>query len=784
MNNSSKVVAFAPKASAVGQPTLGKQLKVITTGHLQKLFQQMFDHLDDFLFDRADKGAANGDQNVYFEAMRHLRLKKQSMQDVFLAKFATGFNDAVKGAEKAPALNAFTKDALDNLLLVNDDELEESLAVSNMIAKARNLHKEQLFALEQRCKEIFSDTREITADNLPIGPGVICNAFKGAVKILDVEVKVKLIAYKLLDRYLVQELGACYYELNKLLAEAGVLPTIRLHIPHASPGAARARHPGSTAPMNANLPAASYAPAGYSSQPGAMPMEMFGTLQHLLMTQRAMSEHAPGAFNPRASSNGGAVQNAGAYDTPTVLLALSALQNQSTTELSELKGKDEIASYLKNTIVSHLSANNPQGTKNINQTDADTIDIVTMLFDFILDDKSLPDAFKALIARLQIPVLKIAIVDKTFFSKKNHPVRRLLNELARAGIGWNEARDSYEDPLYLKVAAIVNTLLTEFTDDPSLIVDLLNDFDAFIEAEKSQRRIAAQRLASAKETVAHEIEKRIGETELPFSIRSFMTTAWKDVLTLIHTRDGNEGVAWKAALQLADDLVWSVQPKLIDKQRTRLIQVIPKILNGLQDGLMLIAYPRQDKERLLRELERLHLASLKGDQGRTNTATAPAENSSHTTAASPQPKNTIDQLIDDLSSVPTLMEDIVLQEPSSTQATEEAPGFDEYTDFISGLKVGVWVEFLQENLKTVRGKLAWKSEVLGEYTFVDRMYKVVADKSTQELAADFRNMRASVVEEVPLLDRALDAVVKGLKRYSGGSANKVEKMEITELHTL
>ena len=540
MNNSSKVVAFAAKASGASQTSmLGKQLKVTTTEHLQKLFQQMFDHLDDFLFDRVDKGASHADQNIYFEAMRHLRLKKQSMHDVFLAKFATGFNDALKAAEKIPALNAFTKDALDNLLLVNDDELEESLAVSNMVAKARSLHKEPLFALEQRCKVIFNGTREITSDNLPVGPGAICHAFKDAVKTLDVEVKVKLIAYKLLDRYLVQELGACYYELNKLLAEAGVLPTIRLHIPYAPSNGPRTQPAGPTQ-THAHMPA-SYAPAGYAAQPGAMPAEMFGTLQHLLLAQRNLSSHTPeGFFDPRAAHHGGGAQTAGTYDTPTVLVALSALQNEPNTDLSELKDKDEIASYLKDTIISHLSAKNPQGAKGINQADTDTIDIVTMLFDFILDDKTLPDAFKALIARLQIPVLKIAIVDKTFFSKKNHPVRRLLNELARAGIGWSEARDGYEDALYVKVAAIVNTVLTEFTHDASLIVDLLNDFDAFIEAEKSQRQLAAQRLASAKETVAHEIEKRIGETELPFSIRSFMTTAWKDVLTLIYTRDGND----------------------------------------------------------------------------------------------------------------------------------------------------------------------------------------------------------------------------------------------------
>ena len=309
MNNSSKVVAFAAKASGASQtPTLGKQLKVTTTEHLQKLFQQMFDHLDDFLFDRVDKDASHTDQNIYFEAMRHLRLKKQAMQDVFLAKFTTGFNDTLKAAEKAPTLNAFTKDALDNLLLVNDDELEESLAVSNMVAKARSLHKEQLFALEQRCKLIFHGIREITTDNLPVGPGVICNAFKDSVKILDVEIKVKLIAYKLLDRYLVQELGACYYQLNKLLAEAGVLPTIRLHIPHTPSTSPRTRPAGPTQ-TPANMPA-SNAPSGYTSHPGAMSAEMFGTLQHLLLAQRNMSAPTPGNSFTASHHGGGQVLHA------------------------------------------------------------------------------------------------------------------------------------------------------------------------------------------------------------------------------------------------------------------------------------------------------------------------------------------------------------------------------------------------------------------------------------------------------------------------------------------
>lgn len=758
MSNGSKVVAFAAKGTVDGAISTARanglvnQLRNKAAEQLKQLFQSMFDHLDDFLFDMADKSSgAKGDQNTYFDAMRHVRLKKEAMRDVFIAKFVNGYNDTGKKDDKRDPGSLFGAGSLDGLLLVNDEELEESLAISNVVTKARSHHKESLFALEQRFAALLDDRAIITGEAHPVGPKTICDAFKGAVKTLEADFKVKLIVYKLFDRYLINELGNCYFELNKMFMDAGILPAIRVRAPTHAPSA---RSTGGTAQAT-GAPSSGMAQGNSAPMPGGA-VEMFNSLQQMLMLQRGGTGHA-------TSTAGGVSGNVSvAYDTPTVLVALSALQHAPNEKLGELKGTDQISAWLKSNIVGHLSTKVPGSAKDINQADADTIDIVTMLFDFILDDKTLPDAFKALIARLQIPVLKVGIIDKTFFSKKTHPARRLLNELARAGIGWNISGDQQADPLYNKVSEIVNRVLNEFSNDVRLFTALADDFSAYIETEMAQRKVAAERLAAAKESVATEIEKRISETELPFSIRGFFTTAWKDVLTVIHTRDGNHGVAWQAALQLADDLVWSVQRKIDAKQKQRLVQMIPKILNGLQDGLTLISYPRPDKERLFRELENLHIASLKGETAsRTSTPATPA-------------KTPIDQLIDDISTVPTLLEEIVLEEPAQYEyEPERAAGYDEHTDLVTQLTLGTWVEFVTAENQVVRGKLAWKSEVLGEYTFVDRTYKVVADKSLQELAADFRNLRASVVADVPLLDRALDAVVTGLKRMTTREAATV-----------
>ena len=98
--------------------------------------------------------------------------------------------------------------------------------------------------------------------------------------------------------------------------------------------------------------------------------------------------------------------------------------------------------------MSELSKNSDTA-KAIDRAESDAIDIVSMLFDFILGDKTLPDRLKALIARLQIPMVKVAILDDSFFSKNAHPARQLLNELAYAASGADEdsGSNSANDPM-------------------------------------------------------------------------------------------------------------------------------------------------------------------------------------------------------------------------------------------------------------------------------------------------------------------------------------------------
>jgi hypothetical protein len=113
-----------------------------------------------------------------------------------------------------------------------------------------------------------------------------------------------------------------------------------------------------------------------------------------------------------------------------------------------------------------------------------------------------------------------------------------------------------------------------------------------------------------------------------------------------------------------------------------------------------------------------------------------------------------------------VLEDITLEGWESDPFLDEID--DEYLQLARHLEMGKWVEFKNSKGKSQRAKLAWKSELLGEYTFLNWKFDVVADKSLQELAKDLRTGSAKVVEDVPLMDRALSAVLTTLTPKAAG----------------
>jgi len=304
-------------------------------------------------------------------------------------------------------------------------------------------------------------------------------------------------------------------------------------------------------------------------------------------------------------------------------------------ELNQHLVKFSVMPDIKGTPVSDAGPADGSQTPNarmMNQAGADrqasvqsgdmTIDIVAMLFDYILDDRNIPVPMRALLGRLQIPLVKVAMLERELFSRKSHPARQLLNALAATATGC-DAQQGHEDPSYRKVEAIVQTIVDEFETDTSLFKTLLDDLESFRDTEQQQAGKRAgvsvkvmqerERLDSAKSTTMQEIEPRINDQNNLEFVHEFITTHWKNLLFITCARQGKNSDTWKQVVSTMDALIWSVKPKNTDEERQRLAAMQPKLLNKLREGMERLSVAPTERDTFIARLVYTHGHTSTGD---------------------------------------------------------------------------------------------------------------------------------------------------------------------------
>jgi hypothetical protein len=444
-----------------------------------------------------------------------------------------------------------------------------------------------------------------------------------------------------------------------------------------------------------------------------------------------------------------------------IVTALSKLQISALFSLYKTQGK-ESANIITSAIIEELSQL-PEDTeaKTIHKTDIETIDIVCMLFDFILKEPNLSVSLKALFTHLQIPFIKVAILDPRFFSRTDHPARQLLNELAHADRSLEDP-DSEQNATFRMVRYVVDRIVMEFDQDTTIFSLLLDEFTQFMNRERDSNKLAEDKKQQARKIVASEIEQRLENYEMPELISNIILNPWKSVLLHIYLRDGKGTHAWETALKIMDGLVWSVQPKLIVNERQKLIKAIPRIINGLRDGMTLIQFDLATANNMLEDLKELHLACLRGSipEAFQNSQ----EQSAKQTLAESSFIRSLDISEDDFGVDLSAFPESETDEYSEQSELNAKPVSSQYTGIIKGLELGSWIEFTNpDSGEHFRGKLSWKCKVTKEFTFVDHSYRVVADLAYQQLLEAFEQGHAEIIEDVPLFDRALSAVAVDIK---------------------
>jgi len=721
---------------AAAQTTLNAQvvrdIKRITDNKLNTLIKEMFSNVDDFLFELAEKAETNDKQVAYFDAMRIVRLRRETIEKNYKNYVDATFNNGMMIPISTLSPDTITTpdllEPLSELDLLNNDELEQNLAITNMVEKARTKAHRELYALAQRFNFLLSTDR-FTIDEHPLCLARLCYAFRDAISVFEDEttIEIRLIIFKLFDRFVLSGMPELYNEINQIFISANILPVIKNNI-------LRSASERQTNKENNT----EYLEESCLNQPENTTGDIHQHNETFRQLQSLLSDWDKGVVTETEKKALSTQQHNREITLPSIMTALSALQNQTGAQVDNnspiILDAITIQYAIKQQLINIHQDDDTNPT--LNQDNKDTINIIEMLFEFILDDPSLDIEMKAMLARLQIPMLKVSIIDKQFFSKNTHPARRLLNELAKASIGWSKDESTQDDLVYQQVRTTIHRVLTEFDNDIALFDSILEEFCNFISQNEMQEQHAQQQLETIKAEVKTLIENRISKNSSPSIINHFLRFRWSEVLCAVRPATPENNVGWQESIEIMDELLWSIQPKTNQTERKLLTVLIPQLINNITNKLNLSGTNQEELDTFLESLTLLHIASLK---------TTP--NLKH--------KNTLKETIEQLE---------LNQNKEETALPAENSQLMNAMRMVSEIAIGTWVEFEKEDNSKVRGKLVWKDDYFDSFTFVNRRFKVVSDHNQRDMAKLFMDNKALIIDNVPLLDRALDSIIGKLSQ--------------------
>lgn len=785
----------AGAADAIGADILAHGQKMMAS-RLAEAMPGVLEKMDVSLFDLSEQ-SADGELKRFYQALqRDLRERRNAIVSAFPQALQAEFaeidiaNSRAAGGKKSDA-------AAMALSLVEFDDMEESLGVSGLASSLRNTCTTELRDLGIRVAHLLS-LRDLRDRDNPFGPTVIASAFKRVLAPID-GIKSRLTLLQLIGNLFPETLSAFYGELNGYFVSRGIVPEIKYRA--KASGAPTGRTPMAGASSGSRISPAETGRAGGVSLPegeGADMGDLFASLQQLVMMNMARSgPHgmamfpqgadglAPGKPNGMGSLGGGFPSaHMSMQATDELLKSLTNLQHAEIDSLpgsgADVGGAFEpsqldlgTANLLRN--IRDAGLYNPAS-----QVDAITIDVVAMLFDFVFEDTDIPAAVRVLIGRLQIPVLKAAILDKKFFSKRDNSARKLLDKLAQVSVAWS-GKVSEEDPLYQRIAAVVSDVIDNFEEDSSVFERAIEQLEQYIAEEESQAEEHSKNTAEtlckrevtefAKVLAHEEVAKRAGD--VPQEIQQFLMNYWLDVLVTAYESDGEESGAWKSGLELVDDLSWSVEPKIHKKDRQRLLHILPQLLKRIEDAMRFKSATDDEVKAFSSKLVEFHITALKGlpqlPEDILPTEQPEMEVSPSTVEPEVEPLEIVSQEESDsgLVGAPAASAEGTIGGMKWTFPTKDLTEEDDYDRMVKQLQKGCWLEFTLEDGTRLRVKLIWVSPMKGVMLFTERDGSNAVKISPKSLARRFRDGTVAVLGDTSLVERAVGNVMNQLMKNTG-----------------
>ena len=235
-----------------------------------------------------------------------------------------------------------------------------------------------------------------------------------------------------------------------------------------------------------------------------------------------------------------------------------------------------------------------------------TIEIVALLFQSILMEDAIPATVRVWFARLQMPVLRVAVSEPDFFATVEHPARRLIDRMGSCVMGFDSGGRAVGDLLEKEIKRVVQVVEAYPDTGRRVFQTVLTEFEKFLEHyfknenEASKKGVSLAAQVEQRETMAIqytiELRKMLNDVPVQEGVREFLFQVWADVLATAAVKSGTSE-ATKDMKRAAADLIWSASAKVSRAERAEVIRRLPPLLKTLRDGMdeAGIPLPKQDE---------------------------------------------------------------------------------------------------------------------------------------------------------------------------------------------
>ncbi len=559
--------------------------------HLMILISQMLNSADKKLFDLAQKAATDEEQMKFMDCTRIFQTEKNDISHHFFENLNHSLT-----ASKANSISSDDEE----LRLVDQDEMEEMVAITTMHAKAMNLFGEEVSHLEARLEylELMCDK---SIDKESLDPKHICEVFQKTIENVEIAIEVKLVFYKLFDQEVCSKLGVMYKTINQIFIDNGVLPEILLKT--------MKQEEIEQDDVQVSTQVASYYDPAKKVATNFIPRSN-KDFSHIVndfmsgeMTITGEELQLPESFLRKPTQQD--LDGKNCYERKEVLKALSKLQRKITSSQKDTESLSLTTEQIKQELVTDISKEyGGVINKQVNLLDERSIDFVGMMFSAIAGDDTVSEIMTNLIYQLQIPVMKVAMIDRALFESETHPARATVDLLTTAGMGINIK----EDRIYDELEDIVDSILDKFDIDIVTFEKAVDELKNIIkkeeqlttETERQQQRQIFQE--HARNIVISQLKMVSCEKQIPNNVRPLVLKHWSTLMLNRYIRHGRNSEQWVQSVLLLKLLLKCIQPIKYSSQYNLVRENHMALLQAVNDELY---DTQQDKNDIANQMAEL-----------------------------------------------------------------------------------------------------------------------------------------------------------------------------------